>query len=76
MITIPCKYKVGTNCLDVLLNGQKLLLSSDVDGTDGYYLEVAIPNSQISNQICLTNDWGIDTDSIAKGRIFEFVVRR
>lgn len=73
-ITIPCKYKVGSNVLDVYLNGQKLLLSSDDAGTNGHYREVGTAGS-ISNQIKLTTDWGIPVESVTEGRIFEFVVK-
>lgn len=75
-IIIPCNYKVGADCLDVYLNGQKLIKATNTDDTTGHYYEMEIPNSENSNQICLTNDWGLDADSIAEGRIFEFVVRR
>lgn len=74
-ITIPCNYAVGTGCMDVYLNGQKLLISIDTAGTDGHYQEVGTADS-VSNQIKLTSDWELDADSIAEGRIFEFVVRR
>lgn len=73
-ITIPCKYKVGSDVLDVYLNGQKLLLSSDDAGANGYYREVGEVDS-ISNQIKLTTDWGISEKSVAEGRIFEFIVK-
>lgn len=73
-ITIPCKYKVGSNVLDVYLNGQKLLLSSDNAGTNGHYREVGTAGS-ISSQIKLTTDWGIPAESVTEGRIFEFVVK-
>lgn len=68
-ITIPCYYKVGTGVLDVFLNGEKLLLSTDIEGTDGHYLEVGEKNS-ISNLIKTTTDWNCEI-----GDYFDFVVR-
>ena len=68
-VTIPCYYKVGKGTLDVYLNGERLLLSSDEAGTDGHYLEVGDADS-ISNQIKITTDWSLDV-----GDYFEFVVR-
>ena len=68
-ITIPCYYKVGVGVLDVFLNGEKLLLSSDAQGTDGHYLEVGEANS-ISNLIKTTTDWNCEI-----GDYFDFVVR-
>lgn len=64
---IPCKYKVGINCLDVYLNGEKLILSSDNVGTDGHYQEVG---ENISNQIKTTTDWNLESNDV-----LEFVVR-
>lgn len=68
-ITIPCYYKVGVGVLDVFLNGEKLLLSSDAQGTDGHYLEVGDANS-ISNIIKSTTDWNCEI-----GDYFDFVIR-
>ena len=68
-LTLPCYYKVGQDVLDVYLNGERLLLSSDDGGTDGHYREVGDSNS-ISNKIKITSDW-----SLAIGDYFEFVVR-
>lgn len=67
--TIPCSYKVNQDTLDVYLNGEKLIKSSDAVGTDGHYQEVGETNS-ISNQIKTTTDWNLET-----GDILEFVVR-
>jgi hypothetical protein len=69
VLDIPYKYKVGSNCLDVFYNGERLLLSSNVSGTDGHYCEVGNANS-ISNQIQLTSDWKAEI-----GDYFDFVVR-
>ena len=55
--------------MDVYLNGERLLLSSNDAGTDGHYREVGTANS-ISNIIKTTTDW-----SAEKGDYFEFVVR-
>ena len=68
-VTIPCYYKVGKGTLDVYLNGERLLLSSDNAGTDGHYREVGDTDS-ISNQIKITADW-----SLAVGDYLELVVR-
>ena len=68
-VTIPCYYKVGKGTLDVYLNGERLLLSSDSSGTNGHYQEVGTANS-ISNKIKTTTDWSLDV-----GDYFEFVVR-
>lgn len=68
-VTIPCNYKVGANVLDVYLNGERLILSSDDTGTDGHYCEVGETDST-SNQIKTTSDWSLES-----GDILEFVVR-
>ncbi len=68
-ITMPCYYKVGQGTLDVYINGERLILSSDDAGTDGHYREVGEANS-ISNKIKLTSDWGAGASDS-----FIFVVR-
>ena len=68
-VTIPCNYKVGANVLDVYLNGERLILSSDDSGTDGHYCEVGETDS-ISNQLKTTTDWSLES-----GDVLEFVVR-
>lgn len=68
-ITIPCYYKVGEEVLDVYLNGERLLKSTDDAGTDGHYQEVGDTGS-ISNKIKTTTDW-----SLATGDVLELVVR-
>ena len=68
-ITLPFKYKVGANVLQVYYMGQLLLLSSDDAGTDGHYREVGEVDS-ISNKIKLTSDWSAET-----GEYFKFVVK-
>ena len=68
-ITLPFYYKVGANVLDVYLNGERLILSSDDSGIDGHYCEVGEIDST-SNQIKTTNDWSLET-----GDVLEFVVR-
>lgn len=68
-VTIPCNYKVGANVLDVYLNGERLILSSDDSGTDGHYREIGETDST-SNQIKTTTDW-----SLKSGDVLEFVVR-
>lgn len=67
--TIPCNYKVGANVLDVYLNGERLILSSDNSGTDGHYCEVGETDST-SNQIKTTTDW-----SLKSGDVLEFEIR-
>lgn len=68
-ITIPRYYKVGQGTLDVYINGERLLLSSDDAGTDGHYVEVGDTDS-ISNKIKITTDWALEA-----GDYFDFVVR-
>lgn len=68
-VTIPCYYKVGQGTLDVYLNGERLLLSSDATGTNGHYLEVGATNS-ISNKIKTTTDW-----SLVIGDVLNLIVR-
>lgn len=69
IVTLPCYYKVGQSVLDVFLNGERLLLSSDDAGTDGHYREVGTANS-ISNKIKTTTDWTLEA-----GDVLDFVVR-
>lgn len=68
-IEIPCKYKVGADVLDVYLNGERLIKSSDISGKDGHYLETGSTGS-ISNKIETIIDWNLE-----EGDILEFVVR-
>ena len=68
-ILLPCFYKVGQNVLDVFLNGERLILSSNNAGTDGHYVEVGEINS-ISNRIDATTDW-----HFKEGDILELVVK-
>ena len=51
-VTIPCNYKVGTDCLDVFLNGERLIKSIQEDGEDGHYKEV-VDIDTISNRILI-----------------------
>lgn len=53
----------------MFLNGERLLVSSDEQGTDGHYVEVGEVNS-VSNKIKSTRDW-----SLKVGDILEIVVR-
>lgn len=68
-ITIPCNYKVGEEVLDVYLNGERLLKSSDDAGTDGHYREIGDTGS-ISNKIKTTTDWNLE-----EGDVLDLVVR-
>ena len=68
-ITLPCYYKVGKEVLDVYLNGERLLKSSDDAGTDGHYREIGDTGS-ISNKIKTTTDW-----SLEEGDVLDLVVR-
>lgn len=68
-ITLSAYYKVGQDVLDVYLDGERLLLSSDEADTDGHYVEVGEADS-ISNKIKITSDWAVEA-----GMTFEFVVR-
>lgn len=62
-ITIPCYYKVGEEVLDVYLNGERLIKSSDDVGTDGHYREIGDIGS-ISNKIKTTTDWNLEADDV------------
>lgn len=68
-ITLPCYYKVGQGTLDVYLNGERVILSSDEAGTDGHYQEVGELDS-ISNKIKTTTDWNLEA-----GDVLDLVVR-
>ena len=68
-ITLPCYYKVGEEVLDVYLNGERLLKSSDDSGTDGHYREIGDIGS-ISNKIKTTTDWNLE-----EGDVLDLVVR-
>ena len=59
--TIPCKYKVGTNVLEIYYMGEKLVLGT-------HYIEIGTSNSN-SNKIQF-KDW-----SVPAGRMIEFIVR-
>lgn len=60
-IEIPCYYKVGVGVLDVYLNGERLIKSSDDAGTDGHYCEVG-SNGSISKKIKSTTDWNLESN--------------
>lgn len=68
-IEIPCSYKVNAGVLDVYLNGEKLIKSSDDAGTDGHYCEIG-SNGSISNKIKSTSDWNLESNDT-----LEFIVR-
>lgn len=68
-VTLSKKYKVGAGVLDIYLNGERLIKSSDEAGTDGHYVEVGTAGTT-SNQIKITNDWNLES-----GDYLEFVVR-
>ena len=68
-VTLPCYYSVGNGTLDVYLNGERLILSSDAIGTDGHYQEVGTADS-ISNKIKTTTDW-----SLRAGDVLNLIVR-
>lgn len=59
-VTLPNSYKVGAGVLDVYLNGERLIKSSDEAGTDGHYAEVGTAGAT-SNQVKLTTDWNLKT---------------
>lgn len=62
-ITLPCYYKVGEEVLDVYLNGERLIKSSDDAGTDGHYREIGDTGSA-SNKIKTTTDWNLEADDV------------
>ena len=57
-VTLTRKFKVGAGVLDIYLNGERLIKSSDEAGTDGHYVEVGTAGA-VSNQIKLTTDWNL-----------------
>lgn len=59
-VTLTRKFKVGAGVLDVYLNGERLIKSSDEAGTDGHYVEVETAGAT-SNQIKLTTDWNLSS---------------
>lgn len=59
-VTLTRKFKVGAGVLDVYLNGERLIKSSDEAGTDGHYTEVGTAGAT-SNQIKLTTDWNLSS---------------
>lgn len=65
IVTLSKKYKVGAGVLDVYLNGERLIKSSDEAGTDGHYTEVGTAGAT-SNQIKLTTDWNLSSDDYLK----------
>lgn len=67
-ITLPCKYKVGQDVLDVYLCTELLQKATSSDET-GHYFEVGDKDT-ISNKIKLTDDW-----NIVKGWFFVLKVR-
>lgn len=60
IVPLSKKYKVGAGVLDVYLNGERLIKSSDEAGTDGHYTEVGTAGAT-SNQIKLTTDWNLSS---------------
>lgn len=62
-IELPCYYEVGSNVIDVYLNGERLLLSSDETGTDGHYIEVGT-SGETSNKIKSTTDWYFEAGDV------------
>lgn len=69
-VTLPIKYKVGTYCLDIFWNGERLIACSIYDdNTTGHYSEVGDKNT-VSSTIKLTNDWNLDV-----GDYLEIIVR-
>ena len=67
--TLPAKYEVGNESLDVYLNGERLIACSSTSDTLGHYYEVGTSGSS-SNSIKLTSDW-----SLAVGDVIECVIR-
>lgn len=69
IVNVPFYYIVGNGSLDVYLNGERLIKSSNEAGTDGHYAESGEMDS-ISNKIKLTTDWNLEA-----GDVLDFVVR-
>lgn len=68
-VTIPCYYKVGNNTLDVYLNGDKLIRSTDGTANTGHFVEVGTSGTS-SNIIKSTSDW-----NFLEGDVLELIVR-
>lgn len=62
-VTLPCFYEVNAGVIDVYLNGERLLLSSDETGTDGHYVEVG-NSGETSNKIKSTTDWFFEAGDV------------
>lgn len=60
IVTLSRKFKVGAGVLDVYLNGERLIKSSNEAGNDGHYVEVGTAGAT-SNQIKLTTDWNLSS---------------
>lgn len=60
-VTLTRKFKVGAGVLDIYLNGERLIKSSDEAGTDGHYVEVGTAGAT-NNQIKLTTDWNLSSN--------------
>ncbi len=74
-ITIPCKYKVGANVLDVYLMGEKLIKTTSENA--GHYKEIGEVGT-ISNTIQLDSinaDGTVEEWQVDAGEYFEFAVR-
>lgn len=69
IVNVPFYYIVGDGSLDVYLNGERLIKSSNEAGTDGHYIESGEMDS-ISNKIKLTTDWNLEA-----GDVLDFIVR-
>lgn len=61
-VTLPCYYKVGTDCLKVQYETETLIKATDND-TQGHYYEVGAVNS-ISNKIKITSDWSLEVGDV------------
>ena len=71
-LTLPCYYKVGSDCLDVYYLGERLIKDDAEKGIEGHYQEVGELDS-ISNKIIV--GWDVDAQTEEDDSYFEFVVR-
>ena len=70
-LRMPAYYKVGTDVLDVYLNGERLIKANLNDISTGHYIEdPSKTDGEVTNIICITGDWVIE-----EGDILEFVIR-
>lgn len=71
-LTLPCKYKVGSDCLDVYYLGERLVKDDTEKGIEGHYQEIG-ETGQTSNKIKV--GWNVEASTEEDESYFDFVVR-